>query len=310
MLIKDYFEGYLNNLEKSGWSRKTISEDARFISFIGQALGTIHIKDLRLAHKADVIDIGLRHGQHGSVRAIVVFRKFLRYIQQLGIVTQFDWRDISVPKTVKKEVEYLEPDELEKVRNSFDLTTIQGLRTRTLIEVLLDTGLRISEAISLNKKDIDYEKREARVINIKSKIQQTVYFTDRSLFWVKKYLEKRSLKEDECPALFTSGRGRLLSVSSRNYLAKHTKHLGIKKHIRHHICRATLATQLARNADLKTAQDILRHESDRTTARYYVGINKERSKALHQEIMTRNFNPIINIGEPAVPSQYLKVPSS
>jgi integrase len=82
--------------------------------------------------------------------------------------------------------------------------------------------------------DIDWEKKEVCVVNAKSKDIEMVYFTDHSLFWLKKYMEKR---KDDLPHLFVSGRGRLLTVTSRNYMRTHLDNIGIKKHIKHHICQ-------------------------------------------------------------------------
>ena len=139
--------------------------------------------------------------------------------------------------------------------------------------------------ISLNKEDIDWENKEAVVTNGKTKDREKIYFTDRSLLWLKKYLDSR---KDDLLALFVSGRGRMLSVTARNYLRTHTQHLGIRKHIKHHIIRKTFATHLIQGgADITAVGDLCRHRSPRTTLRYYAVVNKERSKDLHRDILGR-----------------------
>jgi integrase/recombinase XerD len=209
----------------------------------------------------------------------------LKYIKDSGYSIPFDWREVEVPNVPTKQNEYLTKEELEKVLNSFDITTPAGIRTRALTEVLFATGMRISEAISLNKEDIDWEKKEAMVTNAKTKDVEKIYFTSRSIEWLKKYIDSR---KDDLPALFVSGRGRMLSVTARNYLRTHTGHLGIKKHIKHHLFRKTFATHLIQGgADIIAVGDLCRHRSPRTTLRFYAAVNKERSKDKHQEILGR-----------------------
>ena len=63
-------------------------------------------------------------------------------------------------------------------------------RFRVLVEVLLGTGMRIGETISLNRKHINWEKKEAKIIG-KGNKERRVFFTDRSLDWLRRYLEWR-----------------------------------------------------------------------------------------------------------------------
>jgi integrase len=123
------------------------------------------------------------------------------------------------------------------------------------------------------------------VTNAKTKDRETVQFTDRSLSWLRKYLEAR---KDDFPHLFVSGKGRMLTITARWYLRAHTANLGIKKHIKNHIFRKSFATHLIQqDADIKTVQVLCRHKDARTTLRYYAAINKERSKEVHTDIMNR-----------------------
>ncbi len=265
-------------------SKKTIIEHRRYLfGSLSHSIQNKELDDLTIADSAMVIEAGMTHGKTGPQRSICVFRTLLKYIKDSGIKLPIDWRDIEVPKLTRKPVEYLTLEELEKIRNALDENYLPDLRTRALIEVLLDTGMRISEACSLDKNDIDYEKKEVRVINAKTKDIEMVYFTDRSIFWVKKYLEKR---KDELPYLFVSGRGRLLTVSSRNYMRTHLDNIGIKKHIKHHIFRKTFATYLIQGGvNIKEVQTLCRHKSERTTLRAYVGVNIEEAKFSHHKIL-------------------------
>lgn len=284
MKIKETFEQYLKYLEERGLSPKTVREHQRLINgSLAHSIAEYDISDLKMTDVSKVIAAGRAHGQYGSQRSVVILRRLLKYIKDSGIPIPFDWYEIEVPKVPQKPTEYLTPEELELVMNSLNISTPAGLRTRAVLEVLYATGMRIAEAISLNKDDVDWENKEAMVTNAKTKEIEKIYFTDRCLQWLKKYLDSR---KDDLPSLFVSGRGRMLSVTSRNYIRTHLWHLGIRKHIKHHLFRKTFATHLIQGgADITAVGDLCRHRSPRTTLRYYAAINKERSKEIHQKIL-------------------------
>jgi len=62
-------------------------------------------------------------------------------------------------------------------------------------------------------------------VNAKNGDQQPVYFTDRSLLWLRRYLDERT---DDQPYLFTAGIGRMPTVTARYSLREYTRKLGIK----------------------------------------------------------------------------------
>lgn len=283
MRLGETYENYVNYMALKGMSEKTIHEHKRFLyGSLSHSIQDKELDDLRITDMAYVLEAGSKHGKTGAQRSICVYRRLLKFLKESGYKLPFDWRDLEVPKLPHKPVEYLTVEELEKIRQTLDSNYLPDLRTRALIEVLLDTGMRISEACSLDINDVDWEKKEVRVVNAKSKDTEMVYFTDRSLFWLKKYMEKR---KDGLPHLFVSGRGRLLTVTSRNYMRTHLDNIGIKKHIKHHIFRKTFATWLIQGGvNIKEVQTLCRHRSERTTLRAYVGVNIEQAKLSHQTV--------------------------
>src|SRR5215467_10737817 len=78
---------------------------------------------------------------------------------------------------------------------------------RALVEALLGTGMRISEALSLQRSSINFETGEAKIVG-KGNKQRTVFFSSRALNWVKEYVTRR---EDHEEALFLSSWNRPLT---------------------------------------------------------------------------------------------------
>lgn len=285
-VLRDYFEEYLTFRAQEGNVSKTLLEHRRFLEGpLEKAVGGKRVDDLRIIDRAALIEAGKPYGIYGSQRAVVTFRQLCRFLHQRGTRLQFDWRDIETPNVPNKMVDYLTSDELEKIRHAFDPNTSAGLRTRALIEFLLDTGMRIGEACSVNRDEVNFDTHEIRIKNCKTHEDNVVYFTDRSAEWIKTYL---SARKDNHPALFITGRSRMLALTSRNYIRAKTKNLGIRKKIGHHVFRKTCGTYLLQNqVDIKSVQTLLRHKSERTTLRYYIGIDKEKCKVMHQAVMAR-----------------------
>ena len=287
MKIKDSFEPFFLWQEKMGMTPKTIKNDRYYLRAIANSLQDVEVMDLKKTDISKVIAAASKYGKYGPQRGVVMLRKLLRYLQASGQPIPFRWQGLKIPSVSRNKVEYLTEDELERVLNAIDLTIPSGLRTRVLLEVLYATGMRIGEAISMDKNDIDWDNKEAIVMNVKSKELEKVYFTDRSLHWLKRYLAGRT---DRSPALFVSNGIRLTRNGSHGCLRRHLRgiavSLGIKKRINHHIFRKTFVTHLVqRQADIMVVKDLARHRSERTTLLNYTGVDKKRSKAIHAKIM-------------------------
>lgn len=289
-------------MKAQGKDPKTVREHERFLySSLSHSISEYEIGDLRIADSAKVMAAGREHGKFGPQRSIVVLRCMLKFIRDSGTSIPFDYHELELPKVPQKPNEYLTDEELELVLGSLDITDRAGLRTRALLEVLYATGMRIGEAISLDKDEIDWINKEATITNIKTKDIEKVYFTERCLYWLKKYLDSR---KDDLASLFVSGRGRLLSVTSRNYIRTHLQNLGIRKHIKHHLFRKTFATHLIQGGgDIIDVGYLCRHRSPRTTLRYYAGINKEKAKETHQRIMSEKLQVDSKEKDDKIPKQ-------
>ncbi|MGW8185374.1 MAG: tyrosine-type recombinase/integrase [Candidatus Moraniibacteriota bacterium] len=193
---------------------------------------------------------------------------------------------ITIPKRPRREVVFLTSEEIQRFRDSIDINPACGLRFRTLIEVLLGTGMRISEALSLDRASIDFETKEALVIGKGSK-QRTIFFNEESLIWIKLYLKKRT---DKNPALFiTTGENprRLTNQDNTRYFKRQRIIAGINKKVTPHCLRHCFASHLAfNNCPFTEIKTLCGHERLDTTIRYYVGLtDKSRAKQAHEQYL-------------------------
>jgi site-specific recombinase XerD len=230
---------------------------------------------------------------NGACRQIVILaaaKRLLDYCHKQLRLPVLDPEIITIPKRPRREVLYLTAEEVDRFVCSIPLNTsrdrphLPGVRFRALVEALLGSAMRIGELLSLNRGDIDFERREARVIG-KGNKERTVFFTDRALHWLNCYLETR---HDDSPPLFVTqnGRTRLSRTDIWRPFTRYRKLAGLSKPVRPHLLRHTAATQLLFNGcPVGHIKEILGHERLETTCRYYLGLDRRAAKLAHQQYL-------------------------
>jgi integrase/recombinase XerD len=210
--------------------------------------------------------------QYSVLMAMKVFCKFCRQILHLNCLDPD--REIRLPKKPAPFVHYLSNEEVRRLRDSIDIHKFAGLRMRTLVEVLLTTGLRISEALSLDRTPFEMGTTEVDIVGKGGK-RRTIYFPKTTVAWIGRFLRYRG---DDFSAVFvTTGIPRRWD---RNDLSKYFKELKwkarIEKPLTPHILRHTYCTNLRDNGtDITLIKELAGHQDIQTTAKYYLGVNKQ-----------------------------------
>jgi integrase/recombinase XerD len=257
-------------------------------------IGDIPVAEL---HQGHLLRIRQRLDERGCKEARVAaimnaLRSFLKFCRDVLRMRVLDYREVRVPRIPRRDVVYLTPEEVRVFVEAIiapeeDLgeVPIERLRFRTFVEVLLGTGARLSEALSLNRGDVNFERREARIIG-KGNKERLLYFTDRTLEWVGRYLARRD--DDEDP-LFLTRRyppRRPERTILKNTFAVYRAKAGIRKRVSAHILRHTMATTLLFNGcPIGHIKEILGHERLDTTCRYYLGLDRRAAKEAHERFL-------------------------
>lgn len=240
---------------------------------------------------------GLTAGRRLEARSVnrnlSAIRTYFKYLIDLDHQVPIPPDVIKLVKTDKKHAQVAELSELIKLIESpvkFEKDQLIGVRNRAMLEVLLSTGMRISELVSLNKNQLDGSGR--LFIRGKGRKERFVYLTPRATFWLNQYLTRRS---DSAPAMFVPYRGNNAGKSIRristNYLQAKIKEYREKLRINvptsAHSLRHGFATYLAENgANPAAIQVLLGHESLDTTTRYVHASDK------YAEETHRKFHPV------------------
>jgi integrase/recombinase XerD len=293
--VSDLIPGFLEHLRveerrSPGTLIRYRSHLAGFITAVGDCrVGAIDSDRLSL-YKRRLMDRGL---SVVTIAAILSgLRSFLRYVRTVAGWSTYDPERVRRPKLPRREVEYLTKPEVQRFLEAIQLSNLPGLRDRALAETLCATGMRISEAVALNRSDIDWEAREARIVG-KGDKQRKVYFTERTLDWIARYLAYR---HDDNPALFTAQGlepSRLRAQGIWRQFRRYAVRAGLTKRVYPHMLRHTMATTLLANGcPIGHIQNLLGHEHLTTTCRYYLGlISDAEAKAAHGKYLAYETGP-------------------
>ncbi len=212
---------------------------------------------------------------------LIALRAFFKYIRKRGM-QGYDPERIELAKVQQRELDLISEKELENLLSAPDLSTINGLRDKAILELFFSTGLRVSELCSLDR-DTDLRSGEISVRGKGGKIR-VVFVSGSAAIAVKKYLEHR-VDIDEAMFVDHSPRAharmvkeesiRLTPRSVERIVEKYATLAGIAKKCTPHVIRHSFATDLLYNgADLRTVQMMLGHASISTTQIYTNVTNK------------------------------------
>lgn len=210
-------------------------------------------------------------------RRLATLRSFFKYACAWQNLSQNPVEDIENPKLEKKIPVSLTYAQVTKLLEQPDISTYLGFRDRCIMELFYSSGLRVSELVGLNRKDVDSDQLLIRVRG-KGKKERIIPVTKNGADWITRYLQhiERHIsceghrEEQDNEAIFLNKEGTRLSPRSvdRNF-EKYLKASGLAGTITPHTIRHTIATHWLENGmDLKTIQLLLGHRSLSTTTIY------------------------------------------
>lgn len=187
-----------------------------------------------------------------------------------------------------KTVRFLSLEQIKRLLEAPNLASKAGLRDRAILESLFSTGLRVSELVALNRDQFKIKETtkdlELSIVGKGGKVR-TVYFSERALYWLKKYLETRQDKEKALFANYRSktGEKRLSTRAVENIVKKYALLSGLPANTTPHVLRHSFATDLlTKGVDLRTVQEFLGHRNIATT-QIYTHVTNARLRDIHRK---------------------------
>lgn len=305
MNLKDLKSQFLEYLEiEKGRSRKTIENYSHYLDrFLDWAKITDPAKitdelvsryRVFLNRFEDANGRGLKKLTQSYY--IIALRSFLKYLARKDIQT-LQAEKVEIGKSQRKEVEFLESEEVERIIQAANGNGFKSLRDKAILELLFSSGLRVSELANLNRDKLDLKNQEFSVRGKGDKIR-VVFVSNSAKFALERYLEKRT---DLDPAVFVrdlkglekfQGKKnekkkvdsdfRLTPRSIQRIVKHYATKAGIIKDVHPHTFRHSFATDLLMNgADIRSVQTMLGHSSI-TTTQIYTHITNPQLKEIHK----------------------------
>jgi len=225
---------------------------------------------------------------------IIVLRAFLRYLLVKRDIPTLSPDKIELPKQNTRSVSFLDSEQIERLLNSPQISNEIGLRDKVILETLFSTGLRVSELVKLNRDQIDLKRQEFGVKG-KGNKPRVVFLSDTAVQWIERYLQSR---QDHFKPLFIRYSGsvdtqkngekmRLTARSIEKMVTKYAKRCGLSIKVSPHTLRHSFATDLLiGGADLRSVQEMLGHESIRTT-QVYTHVTNRHLKEVYRTFHSR-----------------------
>jgi integrase/recombinase XerD len=217
-------------------------------------------------------------------RRVAALRGFYRHQVLLGARGDNPAAELELPKRRRTLPRTLSPGEAERLIEAANGTTPRALRDRALVELLYGAGLRVSEAVGLERNGVDLEQRLVRCIGKGSK-ERVVPVGREAVEALRRYLSRGRpyLDTQHRPDLFLNARGGALTRSGAFLILRRlAETAGLEPgRVHPHLLRHSFATHLLEGgADLRSVQEMLGH-ADLSTTELYTHVSDRRRRELY-----------------------------
>ncbi|WP_145331792.1 tyrosine recombinase [Paenibacillus xylanexedens] len=255
--------------EDKGKSSSTLESYLRdvdkFVEFVRKEYGIREASEVRRTHVVLFVGQLKQDGRANATiaRSIVSLRSYFHFLMRRGEIVQDPTFDVEAPKADKTPPQVLTIPEIELLLASPDVSSPQGVRDRAMLELLYATGIRVSELIALDVRDVQPGMRFIRCGGAGK--ERILPIGAPAAHWASVYIDEfreQLLKAgaDE-QALFVNVSGRRLTRQGFwKLLKKSAVDAGISGEITPHTLRHSFAAHLIANgADTRAVQDMLGH---------------------------------------------------
>ncbi len=223
-------------------------------------------------------------------RHLSSLRSFYNYMLVKGIVKSNPFKIVGSQKKEIRLPNYMKYNEFVEMVNSIEDDAL-GKRNRAILELLLATGTRVSELVSIKINDIDFSRMEIKVRG-KGDKDRIVYFNEHALKSLDDYISfsrLELLKGKKSEYLFINHLGNPLTTRGiRDIIDRIIRNCSITTKITPHTFRHTFATMLLNEGcDLKSVQELLGHVNLTTTS-IYTHLTNDKIKDAYLHSHPRN----------------------
>lgn len=243
-----------------------------------------------------------QNGEHGKARKLSSIKSLFKYLYNNDLITRNETTKVRSPKIHTKPIIHLEPNEVVTLLNEVDdptnLTLRQyafnkrtKIRDMAILSLFLGTGIRVSECVGLNVKDMDFENNAFKITR-KGGNQTILYYSDEIKEPLIEWVNERTLWLDENSqetALFLSLQKKRICVRAVEKLVKkYSECASPLKKITPHKLRSTYGTSLYQETgDIYVVAEVLGHKDVNTTKKHYASISDDIKRSASNKVKLR-----------------------
>jgi integrase/recombinase XerD len=217
-------------------------------------------------------------------RRVASLRSFFRHLVLIGAVDANPAAELELPRRTRRLPRALSLSEAERLIEAAAGTTPRALRDHALVELLYGAGLRVSEAVGLDKTGVDLDQRLVRTVGKGGK-ERVVPVGRKAVEALQRYLARGRphLDRRHRPELFLNAKGGPLTrAGAFLILRKLAEKAGLEPaRVHPHLLRHSFATHLLEGgADLRSVQEMLGH-ADLATTELYTHVTDRRRREMY-----------------------------
>ena len=249
-----------------------------------------YMEYLKLRDDADIETV---NAEVTIKRKMSALRSLFNYLYKNQVIDNNAAIQVEMPKLHEKAIVRLDIDEVSKFLDVVEygpqnmserkkkFHENNKVRDLAIMTMLLGTGMRVSELVGIDLKDLDFENGRVKVTR-KGGYEAYIYFGEEVTEALERYVDERELIKDIKPghedALFLSSRKSRITVRSIEILVKeYSSYITTVKKITPHKLRSTYGTALYQETgDIYLVADVLGHKDVNTTRKHYAALDEER----------------------------------
>ncbi len=229
-------------------------------------------------------------------RRLSSLRSFYKFLLRRGLVAKDPVHNMPGPKVEKKLPSFVREKEMDRLFDGDDFfgEGYQGFRDRMILLTFYTTGIRLSELVGLDDKDVDLDQMQLKVTGKRNK-QRIIPYGNEFGDSLRQYLAVRddfAKEHGSDDSLFLDERSarRMTPVKVRTIVKKYLSMVTTQRRNSPHVLRHTFATaMLNHQADLQSVKELLGHESLSTTE-IYTHTTFEQLKEMYNQAHPRAKN--------------------
>ncbi|HEY7217631.1 MAG TPA: site-specific tyrosine recombinase XerD [Candidatus Binatia bacterium] len=219
-------------------------------------------------------------------RHAVTLRRLFVFLEGEGLIVENSMPKIFSLPASRKLPNTLSADDVRKLLAQPDSSQILGARDQAMLELLYATGLRVSELVALETRQVNFQGDYITVRGKGAKVRQVPFgrWAREKLATYMNEVRPRLLKGKTSVFVFTNRSGKRLSRQGFwKLIRRYALQAGIEKRVTPHTMRHSFATHLLEGgADLRSVQSMLGH-ADISTTQIYTHVDGARLKKVHRE---------------------------